>query len=67
MLKLTNILLNKLSNGLYQLSLKTFDAERKVGIKRIKNLENININLRKVIIDNEMTIHELNKKYFSQG
>lgn len=67
MLKLLNIALNKISNGLYQASLKSFDYERKIGIKRIHNLENININLHKVIINNEMSIHELNKKYFSQG
>lgn len=67
MLKLLNYILNKLSNALYQASLKAFNCERKIGIKRIDNLKNINLNLRKVIIDNEMIIHELSKKYFSQN
>lgn len=57
------ILLNKISTWVYQLSLKSYELEKKAANKRIKDLTKASYAMREVIMKLEKEKSELEKTY----
>lgn len=63
MLKLVNTVLTKVSNGLYQASLKAYDFEKNVAKKRVKVLRDCNSRMSYKIMENKDIIVSLENTY----
>lgn len=63
MLKLTNIILHKVSSGLYKVTLKVYDLEKDIAKKRVKSLCDCNAIMAYKIMENKDVISNLKKNY----
>lgn len=62
-MKLLVKLLNKITDWIYKLSLKSYDLEKKCALKRIKSITNTSYELRNVIMKIEKEKTELENTY----